>query len=195
MTTNVSNGGQAQRSTFRHSFMMNSSYNHPSQDDMADGLDPIDCDFIFECLGQVHSEMAGGGFLPPMPTLPPTVNNNNGRSARSPTKKSTRISSSPKEKSSSASPRASRPKSSSMAGSSTEETPSAPSSTMYDEDEQSMDDGENDKKLSLKDMKNNQLEASKDRRRYVLLFTSHLLFSSSLVLPTLPFIIGNVTRF
>ena len=151
---NVSNGSQAQRPTYRHSFTMNSSYNPSSQDDLTDGLDPLDCDFIFECLGHVNSEMTGpGGYVPPIQTMTPTVNNNGSRSARSPTKKSTRISSSPKEKSST-SPRASRPKSSSMNGSIMEEIPST-----YDDDERSMDDCENDKKLSLKDMKNNQLEA------------------------------------
>ena len=41
-----------------------------------------------------------------------------------------------------------------MNGNIMEEIPST-----YDDDERSMDDCENDKKLSLKDMKNNQLEA------------------------------------
>ena len=109
-TMNVQNDSNGQRSNFTHSFMMNSSYSHPSQDDLTDVLDPIDCDLIFECLGHVNSEM--GSEYEPMQTTLPTANN--GRSARSPTKKSTRIPSSPKEKSS-ATPRASRPKSISIA--------------------------------------------------------------------------------
>ena len=154
-TMNVSNGSQAQRPNFRHPFMMNTSYSHPSQDDMTEGLDPMDCDFLFECLGNVNSEMV-------QTTTQPTINH--GRNVRSPTKKSTRISSTPKEKSS-ATPRASRVASSSSS------MATFPLPSSYDDDERSMDDCESEKqessKLSAKDMKNNQLEASKDRRRYV----------------------------
>ena len=166
---NVQNDSNGQRSNFTHSFMMNSSYSHPSQDDLTDVLDPIDCDLIFECLGHVNSEM-GSEYEPMQSTLPTA---NNGRSARSPTKKSTRIPSSPKEKSS-ATPRASRPKSISIAMDPSSSSFSYPQNTTatsqehssYDDDEGSMDDCESEKNESSKlSLKNSQLEASKDRRR------------------------------
>ena len=147
---------RAQRSSFRHSFMMNSSSNNnnPCQDDMlTDGLDQIDCNFIFECLGHVNSEMdAAVSSLPPMPTLPPPPVNNKSRAARNPTKKSSRIPSSPKEKS----PRASRPKANTVVDPST-----APTSSFHYDDDCENDDKNDSSKLSSQDMKNEQ----QDRRR------------------------------